>query len=83
MYAAAGMLADLRVASAEEQQEHATAALDICIQHYLVAEDVMQLCASSRALQQLCSSRKRQRRQHKQKQQQQQQQQEQQLSATL
>jgi hypothetical protein len=31
--------------------------LDICIQHYLAAEDVVRLWASSRALQQLCSSR--------------------------
>jgi hypothetical protein len=40
----------------QEQQEHLAAALDICIQHCLAAEDVARLWSSSRALQQLCRS---------------------------
>jgi hypothetical protein len=49
--------AALSAANSQEQQEQSTAALDICIQHHLAAEDVVRLWASSRVLQQLCSSR--------------------------
>uniref|UniRef100_A0A383W0H1 Uncharacterized protein n=1 Tax=Tetradesmus obliquus TaxID=3088 RepID=A0A383W0H1_TETOB len=51
-------MAALHPTLAEEQQARAAAVLDICIQrHYLAAKDAARLWASSRALQQLVSSR--------------------------
>jgi hypothetical protein len=47
----------VQLASAELQQQQAAAALDICIQHHLAAEDITRLWCSSRSLQQLCSAR--------------------------
>uniref|UniRef100_A0A383VTX2 Uncharacterized protein n=1 Tax=Tetradesmus obliquus TaxID=3088 RepID=A0A383VTX2_TETOB len=61
MESAACSLAALELADAdnEEQQQQArvVAAMDICIQNHCTAEDVCRLRASSRALQQLISSR--------------------------
>jgi hypothetical protein len=46
----------LQPSSVELQQQQAAAALDICIQHQLAAEDIVRLWCSSRALQQLCGA---------------------------
>jgi hypothetical protein len=43
--------------SSEELQQQPAAALDVCIQHHLAAENIVRLRCSSRALQQLCSAR--------------------------
>jgi hypothetical protein len=43
----------LQLPNAELLQQQAAAALDICIQHHLAAEDIARLWCSSRSLQQL------------------------------
>jgi hypothetical protein len=50
-------LGALQLSSEELQQQQAAAALDVCIQHHLAAENIVRLWCSRRALQQLCSSR--------------------------
>jgi hypothetical protein len=58
MKAAASAMAALIPHCAElQQQQHTAAALDICIQHHLAAEDIVRLWCSSIMMQQLCSAR--------------------------
>jgi hypothetical protein len=50
-------MAALVLDCAELQQQHAAAALDICIQRHIAAEDTVRLWCSSRLMQQLCCAR--------------------------